>query len=127
MVAIFFDNGKLSSLPLSFTFLIATFCLSKVYFLVEYDNVVLHRLSIFRRSIYLPVGVQKTSDDIRANAHVSHFRYKNYRNVLCCIFCDMRINTQIQSKSNEGYATMEFKLHQKLISQMHFSLRHRDK
>jgi len=37
----------------------------------------------------------------------------------CCLFCDMWIHTYIQSESDEGYVTVEFKLH-KNVSLIYF-------
>ena len=51
------------------TYPISTFCLSKAFFLAEYDNVALHRLPIIR----LPVDIQKIPNTSRLQ-----YRYKQW-------------------------------------------------
>jgi hypothetical protein len=51
------------------TYPITTFCLSKALFLVEYDNVALHRLPIIR----LPVDIQKIPNTSRLQ-----YRYEQW-------------------------------------------------
>lgn len=110
MAAIFVDNGMLCSLPrfdkFASTSYITTSCLSGVCFWIEYDNVVLHRLTIFRWTIIYLL----TSEDIQPNAPMYYFRHEQLLRSPCCFFCDMRISTYIQSESNEVYVTVEFKL-----------------
>jgi len=59
--------------------------------------------------IHLQLDIKKNSEDIRSNALIYHFRHEQLPKSPCSIFCDMRINTYIQSESNELYVTVELK------------------
>ena len=61
--------------------------------------------------IYLPVDIKKNSEDIQPHPAMYHLRHEQWPQGPCTILCDMRINTYIQGKSNDGYSTVELKLH----------------
>ena len=61
-------------------------------------------LSVF---IYLSIDIKKNSENIWPNVPMCHFGYEQWPISPCCIFSDMRINTYICRKSNEGYVTVK--------------------
>ena len=97
MVAIFVPN-ETPSCSLRFVQFASTFSITTLFFegffLVEY--VVVHRVPIFRIPFtLLPGNIKHSSDDIRPNVPMLHFRYKQWPNSPW--YANKRVH------SNEGY------------------------